>query len=116
MLSPACCYSRHAQCSRSAGTSSVVLTAILFSIPVYCTIRYLQLILTSPEGVVMDLEAVASRILSEVSTSPSQATITFTDFSRVIQSADLKLYIPLAYAGRQLTNVLHEFNKCKADS
>jgi hypothetical protein len=68
----------------------------VFVLPMmHCTIRYLQLILTSPEGVVMDLEAVAGRILSEVSTSPSQATITFTDFSRVMQSADLKLYIPL---------------------
>ena len=57
--------------------------------------RYLEIILSAPEGVVNDLDAVAQRILHEVSSSAQQTSISFADFTRVMQSSDLKLYIPL---------------------
>ena len=57
--------------------------------------RYLELTLTAPEGVTNDLDAVATRILQEASSSAAQTSITFADFTRVMQATDLKLFIPL---------------------
>ncbi|KAG5182190.1 hypothetical protein JKP88DRAFT_319337, partial [Tribonema minus] len=56
---------------------------------------YLERIITIPEGAEIDLEAVAARIIQEACTNPAQKAITQADFSRVMQGADLRLYIPL---------------------
>jgi hypothetical protein len=69
--------------------------------PCFRVYSYLGRILAAPEGAEVDLEAVAARIIEETASGAAGAVaggrkaIPFADFSRVMQAADLRLYLPL---------------------
>eukprot|EP00903_Cladosiphon_okamuranus_P006295 g6173.t1 len=60
-------------------------------------IRYLELITAAPEGVKIDLNAVAARIIEEAVSTPGSKSLSLADFIKVMGAADFddKLTIPL---------------------
>ncbi|CAM9888988.1 unnamed protein product [Ectocarpus fasciculatus] len=60
-------------------------------------VRYLELITAAPEGVKIDLNAVAARVIEEGASAPGVTSLSLADFIKIMGAADFadKLTIPL---------------------
>ncbi|CAM9241240.1 unnamed protein product [Pylaiella littoralis] len=60
-------------------------------------VRYLELITAAPEGVKVDLNAVAARVVEEGVSTPGAKSLSLADFIKIMGAADIadKLTIPL---------------------
>ncbi|CAM9954993.1 unnamed protein product [Laminaria digitata] len=60
-------------------------------------IRYLELITAAPEGVKLDLDAVAARVIEEGVSTPGSKSLSLADYIKIMGAADFddKLTIPI---------------------